>query len=207
MKFNTMLGFVLLGGILMMGAVSFQSCNEASAETAKEETMTEADKVKRGEHLVNVMDCNVCHSPKKMTPQGPVVDEDLKLSGHPASMPLTPPAGDLVAPGQWVMTPQTLTAWYGPWGVSYAANLTPDATGIGEFTLEQFSRALREGKYRGTEGARQLMPPMPWEAFSGLPDEDVEAIFFYLKSLKNLVPQVSDYAALYANTATEGEGE
>ena len=42
---------------------------------------------KWGEHLVTILDCNACHTPKKMTNQGPVNDESLRLSGHPAEMP------------------------------------------------------------------------------------------------------------------------
>jgi hypothetical protein len=56
---------------------------------------------------------------------------------------------------------QTLTSWVGPWGTSYAANLTPDKTGIGNWSEEQFMKAIREGKYKGMDGTRPIMPPMP----------------------------------------------
>jgi hypothetical protein len=56
---------------------------------------------------------------------------------------------------------------------------------------ENFRRALKEGKYKGLEGSRSLLPPMPWTNFLSLADEDVKAMFAYLKSIppvKNVVP-------------------
>lgn len=85
-----------------------------------------------------------------------------------------------------------LTEWVGPWGVSYTANLTPDDTGIGNWTEEQFFTALREGKYKGLAGSRPLLPPMPWEMYRNMTDSEIRAVFAYLKSIKavsNLVPQ------------------
>ena len=84
-----------------------------------------------------------------------------------------------------------LTAAAGPWGVSFAANLTPDETGIGNWTEDQFRKALTEGKLKGIDGGRQLLPPMPWTNYKALTNDEVHAIFFYLKSLKpirNIVP-------------------
>lgn len=91
----------------------------------------------------------------------------------------------------WVLFNHHNTAAAGPWGVSYAANLTSDETGIGNWTLDQFRKALKEGKYKGLDGARMLLPPMPWPNFIRMTDADVEAIFVYLKStkpVKNVVP-------------------
>lgn len=147
--------------------------------------------IKWGEHLVTVGGCNDCHTPKKMTPQGPEPDMSLMLSGHPAQMP--PPDVDrkeMESKGYAVT--QTLTAWVGPWGISYSANLTPDATGIGNWQESNFITALREGKFKGIASARPLMPPMPWQFFKEMSDDEIKAIFAYLKSIKpvnNLVPQ------------------
>ncbi|MGN6475623.1 MAG: diheme cytochrome c-553, partial [Flavipsychrobacter sp.] len=74
----------------------------------------------------------------------------------------------------------------------FAANLTPDGTGIGNWSLDNFRRALREGKYKGIASSRPLLPPMPWQNFAHLNDEDIESIYDYLQSIKpikNLVPQ------------------
>lgn len=147
--------------------------------------------IKWGQHLVVVGGCSDCHTPKKMSPKGPVPDEDLLLSGHPANMP--PPDVDRKEmESKGLVVTQTLTSWIGPWGISYAANLTPDATGIGGWQESNFITALREGKYKGMASARSLMPPMPWEFFKEMSDDEIKAIFAYLKSIKpikNLVPQ------------------
>lgn len=85
-----------------------------------------------------------------------------------------------------------LTAAAGPWGISFAANLTPDQSGIGTWTEEQFKKALTQGKFKGIDGARTLLPPMPWFNYTVLKDEDASAIFAYLKSINpvvNVVPQ------------------
>ena len=85
-----------------------------------------------------------------------------------------------------------LTAWAGPWGVSFAANLTPDKeTGIAEWSEEHFIQALRTGKHQGQPNGRDILPPMPWQFFKSMTDEDLKAVFAYLRTLppvKNQVP-------------------
>ena len=146
--------------------------------------------VKWGEHLVTVMSCGDCHTPKKMGPMGPEQDSSLGLSGHPAKMP--PPDVDRKAmESKGLVVTNTLTAWVGPWGISYAANITSDTTGIGMWTEDQFIYCLRNGKFKGMEGSRTLLPPMPWQSFRYMTDDEMKAIFAYLKSTKpimNLVP-------------------
>jgi hypothetical protein len=82
------------------------------------------------------------------------------------------------------------TAAVGPWGTSFAANLTPDQTGIGTWTEEQFIRAMKQGKWKGLENSRNLLPPMPWQGYSQLPEDDLKAIFAYLKSIKPIYNSV-----------------
>jgi len=147
------------------------------------------DMINRGEYLVNLGGCHHCHSPKIMTERGPVPDPNRLLSGHPADEALPPNDGE-TAKG-YVLFTMGLTSATGPWGTSFAANLTPDVTGIGTWSEEQFFTAIRKGKFKGLEGSRQLLPPMPWEDFGKLTDQDLKAIFAYLKSIKpveNLVP-------------------
>ncbi len=148
--------------------------------------------VQRGEYLVTVGLCDDCHSPKVMTPEGPVVDPARRLSGHWAAEPLPAITDEqMVAPGNWVLFSPGFTASVGPWGTTYAANLTPDDTGTGPWTFDQFKKAIREGKSKGLDGARGLMPPMPWPNFAKMSDGDLEAIFAYLQTLppvKNAVP-------------------
>jgi hypothetical protein len=82
-------------------------------------------------------------------------------------------------------------AWVGPWGVSFASNLTPDnETGIGTLSEAMFIKTLREGKLMGV--GRPLLPPMPWPAFAQKTDEDLKAIYAYLMSLKPIKNKVPD---------------
>jgi len=148
--------------------------------------------IKRGEYLVSYGGCNDCHTPKRFTPEGPVPDTDKLLSGHPstAKLPEVPPG--IVGPEKWgALTNSDLTAWVGPWGISFAANLTPDnGTGMGGWTDELFIKAMRTGKHLGA--GREILPPMPWSSLAALTEEDLKAIFAYLKSIKpieNQVPQ------------------
>ncbi len=145
--------------------------------------------VKKGNHLVNTLGCNDCHSPKIMTEHGPIPDPDRLLSGHPANEQL--PSYDTEITKNYVLLNMNGTAAVGPWGTSFAGNLTPDETGIGSWSESQFITSIKHGKYKGLEGSRQLLPPMPWQGYAELSDEDIKAIFVYLKSLKpveNIVP-------------------
>ncbi|GAB3247134.1 c-type cytochrome [Larkinella harenae] len=147
--------------------------------------------VKRGEYLVAIMGCADCHAPKKMTARGPVPDMDRFLSGYNSAEPLGSYDKNLVRNGQWVLFNGQNTAFIGPWGVSFAANLTPDATGIGTWSPEQFNKAMRQGKFKGLDNSRPLLPPMPWPNYKDMTDADMQAVFAYLKSLKpvaNAVP-------------------
>ncbi len=83
-----------------------------------------------------------------------------------------------------------LTSAVGPWGQSYSANISSDATGIGNWTEEQFIRALREGKYKGMKEGRSLLPPMPWFVYKNPSDTDLKAIFAYLKTTKPVETRV-----------------
>lgn len=146
------------------------------------------DRVARGRYLVNGSGCHDCHTPKKMGPKGPELDTTRILSGHPEGTPLPPPPQ---AVGPWIATAAwDLTAWSGPWGISYAMNLTPDEnTGLGIWTEEMFVQALKTGRHMGV--SRPILPPMPWEAFRNYSDDDLKAIYAYLRSvppIKNRVP-------------------
>jgi hypothetical protein len=148
-----------------------------------------ADQIAKGEYLVTVLGCNDCHSPKVMTPMGPAPDSLRLLAGHPAEEQLHPYEKEILK--SYVLFTMNSTAVTGPWGTSFAANLTPDPTGIGNWTEEQFIRAMTKGKWKGLENSRNLLPPMPWENYKNMPEEDLKAIFAYLKSLKpvnNAVP-------------------
>jgi hypothetical protein len=144
-----------------------------------------------GEHLVTISACHDCHSPKKMTPNGPDIDSSRMLSGHPANDPdLAVDRKDLESKG--LTATGSLTSWVGPWGISYTANLTSDPTGIGNWDEGRFIYAIRHGKLKGSPGARNLLPPMPWQMYRNMTDDELKAIFAYLKTTKpirNIVPE------------------
>lgn len=150
-------------------------------------------RIERGAYLVKTMGCNDCHTPWKMGAKGPEMDMSRALTGHPADL-VMPPAPSL-PPGPWVATVSaTNTAWAGPWGVSFTANLTPDKeTGLGLWTEEMFIATMRTGRHQGK--GRAILPPMPYFMVGALNDEDIKSLFAYLQSLKpvhNPVPQPID---------------
>ena len=149
-----------------------------------------SDAQARGRYLVTVTGCNDCHTPLKMTPTGPAPDMDRMLSGHPETL-VMPPAPTM-AEGPWQNAfAATNTAWSGPWGVSFTANLTPDReTGLGKWTVRNFSETIRTGRHLGR--GREILPPMPIPMYKNFTDEDLAAIFTYLQSIpavKNRVPE------------------
>ncbi len=145
--------------------------------------------VERGKYLVTIGSCNDCHTPWKLGEKGPEPDMTRMLSGHPETMRLpTPPA---LPPGPWGFAGAlTMTAWVGPWGISYTSNLTPDPeTGIGALSEENFIKAMRTGRHYG--GGREILPPMPWNWIGKMTDEDLKAVYAYLNTvppIKNRVP-------------------
>ncbi len=154
--------------------------------------LTQEQTIKRGEYLITVMGCNDCHTPKTMGSAGPELIQAKLLSGYPAEQPVpfTTTEASIVNKGLAIFIPD-LTAAYGPWGVSFAANLTPDPTGIGNWTIDNFRTALVKGKYKGFEASRTLLPPMPWQNFAIISEEDLGSMFAYLKSIpaiSNTVP-------------------
>ncbi|HEY4194227.1 MAG TPA: diheme cytochrome c-553 [Mucilaginibacter sp.] len=186
MKFLIVILFFLCFAWLLNSCSSGQASNQSAANEAP----TKDSLIKRGAYLVAIIGCNDCHSPKKMGPNGPYVDTARMLSGAPANGPVPVLSADQAKKGLALFTGD-LTACAGPWGTSFAANLTSDGTGIGNWSLEQFKNALRNGKYMGLKEERMIMPPMPWQDFRNMTDIDMEAIFDYLKStkpVKNVVP-------------------
>jgi hypothetical protein len=145
-------------------------------------------RVERGKYLVAFGTCSDCHTPHKMGPQGPAPDMQRFMSGHPDNAKLPPPPG--LPAGPWVAVTVGDTAWSGPWGISYSANLTPDReTGLGVWTEEMFLKAMRTGKHMGA--GRNILPPMPWEGLAKLTEEDLKSIYAYLRTIppvRNQVP-------------------
>lgn len=173
------LGFVSLA----VGHTAVEAADGAAPQAPS------TDLVARGAYLVKIMGCNDCHTPWMMTGEGPAPDMDRELSGHPQDFEVgAPPA---LGPGGWLWAgAATNTAFAGPWGVSFAANLTPDPeTGLGTWTVDTFIAAIRTGRHEGQ--GRPILPPMPYPMYRNATDEDLGAIFAYLRSLppiSNRVP-------------------
>jgi mono/diheme cytochrome c family protein len=180
LRFLTSSALLFFSGLILIGC----------ADGSKKE-MTPEEMVSRGEYLVTFGGCNDCHTPKTFGPQGMDIDKSKLLSGHSQDAELPQFDTSMVKPGNWYLANSHLTAWVGPWGISYTANLTPDGpTGLGNWTSEIFIKAMRSGLHMGT--GRQILPPMPWMMINKLTDEDLKSVFAYLQSIpaiRNQVPE------------------
>jgi len=166
-----------------------RAVSPVSVEPQSGSTTSAAARVERGAYLVKTMACHDCHTPWKMGPRGPEPDMSRALTGHPSDMVMPPPPALPAGPWAW-MGAATNTAFAGPWGVSFTANLTPDIeTGLGTWTYDMFIATMRTGRHQGK--GRPVLPPMPVQIIAAAKDDDARAIFAYLQSLKpvrNRVP-------------------
>ena len=117
----------------------------------------------------------------------------------PAAAPAEPaaPADPLVAKGQYLATAGDCISCHTrpggeefagglplktPFGTIYTANITADKdTGIGNWTEEQLKKAMREGV---ADDGDHLYPAFPYTAYTKVTDDDIHAIYAYLKTLK-----------------------
>lgn len=163
------------------------ACRPTESGTA---SVPAGDAIERGRYLATILACGDCHTPFVMTPQGPAPDPTRLLSGHPESlvMPAAPPADG--TPWIWHGA-ATNTAFAGPWGVSFAPNITPhEVTGIGPWSEEIFVNAMRTGRHWGQ--SRPILPPMPWQAYSQMTDDDLKAVYAWLRTvtpIRNQAPE------------------
>lgn len=158
-----------------------------------QQTQTPAvDPVAHGKYLAMTAGCHDCHTPKVMDPNGmPVPDTTRLLAGHPENEPYPAWSPADMQRHAIALTNFHLSAWAGPWGVSFAINLTPDSTGLAEWTEEAFMQALRTGKHQGQPNGRDILPAMPWQSIGMMTDGDLQALWAYFRSLppiKNQVP-------------------
>ena len=148
--------------LVMLALGTAVSAGSGTRAKAAAAKPTPAALLAQGRYLVTIMACNDCHTP--------------------GTFYGAPDASRFLAGSEM--------GWGGPWGVAYAANLTPDAeTGLGKWTEAQIAKALRTGN---RPDGRQLAAIMPWQDFAALSDHDALAIAAYLKSLppvKHAVPK------------------
>jgi hypothetical protein len=172
----------------LLAAVTAMTVILTSAGCERKEVQ---DPVARGAYLAATSGCEHCHTPMKMGAMGPEPDMSMKLAGHPEGLVMPPPPALPEGPWMWIGG-ATGTAFAGPWGVSYSPNLTPDSvTGFAIWTEEMFLKAMRTGKHMGT--SRPIMPPMPWDAYGKMTDDDLKAIYAYLRTVPPVRNQVPDY--------------
>ncbi len=120
----------------------------------------------------------------------PVPDMSRMLSGHPVGGP--EPQGKVNPKTDLGFIGADFTTFKLPFGTVYTANLTPDKeTGLGNWTEEMFVNAMRKGLHMGAEG-RPILPPMPWTDLRGLTDDDLKAVFAFLRTLPPIHNPVSD---------------
>jgi mono/diheme cytochrome c family protein len=189
-KSSLSLAFASVTGAAWLGAVQPALSAAKAAKPAAPPEVAAAEQLARGKYLVTVAGCNDCHTPVKMGPNGPEPDMARMLSGHPESLAM-PPA-PVLPDGPWVaMIGASMTAWHGPWGTSFTANLTPDKeTGLGEWSAADFRATLLTGKHMGR--GRAILPPMPIPMYKHFTESDMNAIFAYLRTIpavKNRVPE------------------
>ncbi len=108
--------------------------------------------VKYGEYLANIGHCMDCHTPRN--------DKGMLLHDKWG-------AGGMV--------------FKGPWGTSVARNLTPDASGLKDWSDAQIAKAVREGVGRN---GQHYKPPMGFDFYKTINDADMAALIAYLRSLK-----------------------
>lgn len=171
----------------LTGLVACSRPPERGATPVHTAAVASPSPIERGRYLVTIGGCGDCHTPLKFGPNGPEPDRDRLLSGHPESPVLPPPPA---TDGPWFLA-SNMTAFAGPWGIAYAANLTPDSlTGLGIWTEENFIQTMRTGRHFGV--ARPLLPPMPWQNLKDATEEDLKAMYAYFRSippLRNQVPE------------------
>ena len=181
---------IIVATVTVAGTLTATAKKSAQAEQQAKARQIAQAQIKRGEYLVTIGGCNDCHTPFKMGPNGPEPDMSRQLSGHPESIVITerPKPGE----GPWLWAgAATNTAFAGPWGVSFAMNLTPDrVTGIGIWDEAMFIKTIRSGRHWGV--SRPILPPMPWFNYAKATDEDLKAIYAYLRTLKPIRNQIQD---------------
>ncbi len=139
---------------LPIAVLGIAACTSQKSETAaKTSTVPAMTPVQRGEYIATISGCGDCHTPGTLYG---APDFSRKLSGSELG-------------------------WQGPWGITYASNLTPDMeTGLGSWTDAEIERALRSGVKKD---GMPIGPPMPWPDFARLSPDDMAALIAYLRSL------------------------
>lgn len=156
---------LVLGALALSAAAAEKTAAKPAAGKPAGKPAAAGDKsksIERGRFLALVSGCNDCHTPGTLFG---APDFARALSGSELG-------------------------WSGPWGTTYARNLTPDPeTGLGYYSSKEIVAAIRSGKR--LDGS-PMLPPMPWQDLVAYSDEDLTAIADYLLSLPPIVHAVPD---------------
>lgn len=158
--------WLMVAAALALAVAAFTSCAPANKPATESRPAAAAPTpTERGKYLVMVAGCVDCHTPGTLFGSP---DFNRNLSGSELG-------------------------WNGPWGTTYARNLTPDPeTGLGRYKAEEIVAAIKGGKrLDGTP----MLPPMPWQNYAGMTDDDLNAIAAYLLSLPPVKHAVPDRVA------------
>ena len=129
--------------------------------------ISENNKVEYGAYLAGpVAHCTLCH-----TSWGEEDKEIMKFFMNPPDY-----EGFLTLPGLG----HGGMKMEGPWGMSIAANITSHPTALGRYTDEEVKKMITQGIH---PSGMKLMPPMPYEHYALMTDEDLDAIIAYLRTI------------------------
>ena len=171
---------IFCAAVLLVSAVIVLNINSVESQS---------DMVQRGKYLVDTVGaCGHCHTPRA----GAEYNMDMYLAGHPANAPYPRYNFSMMQQGIFVLTSPQMSAFSGPFGTSFASNLTSDKeTGLGEWTEKMFINAMRTGYHQGDMSNRKIFPPMPTKHYAQMNDEDLKAIWAYLRTIKPVKNEVS----------------
>jgi mono/diheme cytochrome c family protein len=171
---------IFCAAVLLVGVIIALNINSVESQS---------DMVQRGKYLVDAVGaCGHCHTPRT----GAEYNMAMYLAGHPANEPYPRYNFSMMQQGIFILTSPQMSAFSGPFGTSFASNLTPDKeTGLGEWTEKMFINAMRTGHHQGNTSNRKIFPPMPTKHYAQMNDADLKAILAYLRTIKSVKNEVN----------------
>ncbi|HEU0105963.1 MAG TPA: cytochrome c [Vicinamibacteria bacterium] len=139
----------------------------------------------RGAYLVQLGECRGCHT---TTTRDGRPERGMEFGGG-RRFRIEKGAGIEFGPDP-AFTPAAQRGLPGEEGLVASANITPDASGIAFYTRDVFIQTIRTGH---VAGVRRLSAAMPWVFFRTMTDDDLGAIFSYLRTLPPVRHRVSNF--------------
>ncbi len=77
-----------------------------------------------------------------------------------------------------------------PIGVIYSTNITPDKTGLGDYSFEDFDKAVRHGV---AKSGSTLYPAMPYPSYARVSESDMQALYaYFMKGVEPVAQENKD---------------